>query len=217
MLSNATGILFRIPAPISQQIMAWRQQLDWQVMQYQIDNHGKVLVVRYKDDRRLQIITTTPAIGEAEVWYGNVGGGYRFTFSPQPSGCKLEIINMAGGNKRFYPDIFPPFTAHLSTSITLGALDLELLSGANDRKPNKMGEWPLRLVRLTLNYYQGRTIENLTKWVNGFLKLREIYISVCSNGNGNRRRRWPLITSLYQPRWAVALKWKSCHHRKFLM
>ena len=151
MLSNTTGILFRIPAPISQQIMAWRQQLDWQVMQYQIDNHGKVLVVRYKDDRRLQIITTTPAIGEAEVWYGNVGGGYRFTFSPQPNGCELEIINMAGSHKQFYPDVFPPFTAHLSTSITLGALDLELLSGANDRKPNKMGEW---VFEITGDLYQ---------------------------------------------------------------
>ena len=49
-----------------------------------------------------------PAAGEAEPWYGDLGGAYTYTFrSAKDGGCEVTVSNGARGGKFYPPEPFP--------------------------------------------------------------------------------------------------------------
>lgn len=110
-----TGLIFRLTSDACQQVTAWQQTVDLEVIRYQILHRGQAMVVRYGAQYGLQKLTSLPALGEAEAYYGMFGGAYRYTFQPTTEGCDLEVCNQMGGFAYFYPDAIPPLNLHLST------------------------------------------------------------------------------------------------------
>lgn len=72
-------------------IRAWQQQLNLELIRRQLAQNKRAVVIRFRNSHRLQAITEEPALGEAEPWYGEIGGLYSYTFIPRLNDCDLVV------------------------------------------------------------------------------------------------------------------------------
>lgn len=122
-MSIQTSLLFILQGDAYRQVKRWQQQIDLDILRYQIENRGQALVTHLGNKIGVQKISRLPAPGEAEPYYGAYGGAYRYTFhalsgpktgplsaeqtmpltGPLPIGCELEVYNQMGGFAFYYP------------------------------------------------------------------------------------------------------------------
>ncbi|MBN2131291.1 MAG: hypothetical protein JW741_17455 [Sedimentisphaerales bacterium] len=111
-----TEIVFRITGDAYRRVIAWKQETDLAILRYQIETRGRTAVIFPRRSKRLGTIDEVPELGEAQPYYGIVGGAYVYDFYPQPQGTFLCVTNAAGGCDPFYPDPIPPLELGLAES-----------------------------------------------------------------------------------------------------
>jgi hypothetical protein len=103
-------------------VIRWQQEMDLQIIRYQIEEKGGVFVLRStRMPGHSDSLTEPLPPGEALPWYGEFGGGYTFEFQPHANGAHLKVVNEAGGHERFYPEPFPPLEIEIPTTIEIRA------------------------------------------------------------------------------------------------
>lgn len=103
-----TSIRFSINKISYKQIMTWQREINQAILRHQIETRGQALVTRLGDEIGVRKIDTLPEPGQAEPYFGALGGAYRYTFHPLVGGCELEVVNLMGGFAFYYPERFPP-------------------------------------------------------------------------------------------------------------
>ena len=95
--ASLPSLFFRYPPEIKQQVDAWRDQVDLQIISEAISQRGRVTVV-YCDDRphRIGHITEVPKLGEARPYFDACNSAYVHVYSPGSDGSStLTILNQA--------------------------------------------------------------------------------------------------------------------------
>ncbi len=88
---GSAALRFTISEIASERIQAWQQQLNQEIIRRQIARSGRAIVIRFRDERRLQQLTEVPGLGEGEPWYGEIGGMYTYTFKPELRSCDVQV------------------------------------------------------------------------------------------------------------------------------
>lgn len=109
----STSIHFTIMKESYKQVYAWQQEVNQAILRHQIETRGQALVTRLGKEMGVQKIHDLPALGEAEPYFGALGGAYRYTFHPLVGGCELEVHNQMGGFAFYYPERFEPLRLFL--------------------------------------------------------------------------------------------------------
>jgi hypothetical protein len=118
-MSEPNQMVFRVGGAACQEVIAWQQEIDLQVIRHQLEQNVKAMLIRRGRRKGLQTIQELPEPGEAEPYYGQVGGAYLFTFTPQPNGCLLEVANTARGPRHLYPDLLLPMKVFVPDAMWL--------------------------------------------------------------------------------------------------
>lgn len=118
-MSEPNQIVFRVGGAACQEVIAWQQETDLQVIRHQLERNGKAMLIRLGRRKGLQTIQELPKSGEAEPYYGRFGGAYRFTFTPQPDGCLLEVANTARSPGSLYPESLRPITVFVPDAMRM--------------------------------------------------------------------------------------------------
>jgi len=90
-------LTFHIDQPVVATIKGWQQQVNDEILAWELAKRGRARAGRIGESYGEQEIDTLPAPGTAEPWYGPEGS-YTFTFSPMPGGCGLTVSNL--GDRR---------------------------------------------------------------------------------------------------------------------
>ncbi len=88
---GTAALRFTIDEISGERIQAWQQQLNQEIIRRQIARSGRAIVIRFRDQHGLQQLTEVPRPGEAEPWYGEIGGMYTYTFKPELRGCDVQV------------------------------------------------------------------------------------------------------------------------------
>lgn len=95
-LSSPRSILFTIPAEAVARYRAWKAQADLIYVREQLEKYGRATVLRFEGKGEYEApdfddITALSELGDAELVYGTVGGGYPFEFRPHRTGCTSTL------------------------------------------------------------------------------------------------------------------------------
>ncbi len=119
MLALKCELAFKIPATLYRQILTWQQAIDLEIMCYQIERFGRAMVIKRGGEGRVQQVSQVPAPGEAQPYYGEIGGAYCYLFHPQCDGCVLRVENIVSGRVLFHPDPIPPLELFVPDPVEL--------------------------------------------------------------------------------------------------
>ncbi len=102
-------LVFSIRGEYYNQVRDWIVQADQAVFRHQFERQGSVMVSRWHGKRHFGSVNALPPAGEAEPWYGEVGGAYTYAFRPaENGGCEVTVRNGAHGGSFFPPEPYPP-------------------------------------------------------------------------------------------------------------
>ncbi len=101
-------LTFHIDQPAVATIKSWQQQLNDEIVGWELAQRGRARIGRLGEAYGEQEIDALPEPGTAEPYYGPEGS-YTFTFSPAQDGCRLVVSNM--GDAR--PQSAPPLALEL--------------------------------------------------------------------------------------------------------
>ena len=105
---TSSQIRFPLSGPPLRQVILWQQQVDLEVIGYQIETRGKAVCIIHEGRTRPHFPEQVPPPGQSIPWYGEIGRAYRFTFRPTDEGYNLQVEMIKAGRERFYAEDIVP-------------------------------------------------------------------------------------------------------------
>ncbi len=172
----AQALILSVPREQTAQIRDWQHQINHDVLRYQIESRGAAVVLRYRDREQLHRLQEVPEVGEADPWYGDVGGGYRFEFIPDTApgasatdddmACTLVVHSTVSNRSLFYDAEIRPLRLRLARGYHIEELALtgEMLGGAI--QAHYWGNYPGLYPEIDTIVFgiQGPAYANLVEW-----------------------------------------------------
>jgi hypothetical protein len=101
-----TALIAQVTGEAYRHMLAWRHDIDLQLIQFQLDHGGEALVIMFVPEFRMRRITELPAPGTARPHTSSFGGGYEYCFLYSSNGWTLRVTNTTQRSFRFQ-DIAP--------------------------------------------------------------------------------------------------------------
>src|SRR5437868_4347340 len=73
-----TALIAQITGEAYRHMLDWRNTIDLQLIQSQLDDNGEALVIMFMPKHGMRRITELPALGTARPHTSSFGGGYKF-------------------------------------------------------------------------------------------------------------------------------------------
>lgn len=119
--SRHSRIVFWLSGESLRRVISWQQDVDLQVIRYQLEARGHSLVIRAGELPCFASLTEMPEPGEVIPWYGDTCDVYVFTFRPGEDGCKLKVENVCGRIPMIYGSHIPPLELDIPEPIRIEA------------------------------------------------------------------------------------------------
>jgi hypothetical protein len=119
--SGRNRIVFWLSGESLRSVISWQQDVDLQVIRYQIETRGHALIIRGGELPYIGSLSEMPKPGEVVPRYGEVCDVYVFTFRPGEDGCKMKVENICAGMPLFYVGQIPPLELDIPEPIQIEA------------------------------------------------------------------------------------------------
>jgi hypothetical protein len=106
--SGRNRIVFWLSGEPLRRVINWQQDVDLQVIRYQLETRGHALIIRGRELPFIGSLSEMPKPGEVIPWYGDTCDVYVFTFRPGEDGCKLKVENVCAALPLIYVGQIPP-------------------------------------------------------------------------------------------------------------
>lgn len=95
------ALVVQITGDAYRHMINWRNEVDLQLIQFELDDNGQALVITLVPEFHMRRITELPAPGTARPHVGSFGGGYEYCFLPSSSGWTVKVTNLTQRSFRF--------------------------------------------------------------------------------------------------------------------
>jgi hypothetical protein len=116
---TSSQIRFPLTGPPLRQVILWQREVDLLVIRHQIETRGSAVAVIYEGKTRLHSLKQVPPLGQSIPWYGDFGGGYKFTFRPIDEGYRLKVEMTLAGHEFFCDDAIAPLELAVSEKVSI--------------------------------------------------------------------------------------------------
>lgn len=96
-----TALIAQITDAAYQHMLDWRNAIDRQLIQSQLDDNGEALVIMFMPEYGMRRITELPSLGSARPHTSSFGGGYEYCFLHRLTGWTLSVTNTTQRSFRF--------------------------------------------------------------------------------------------------------------------
>jgi hypothetical protein len=193
------ALIAQITGEAYQHMLEWRNEIDSQLIQFQLDRDGEALVITFVPEFHMRRITELPELGTARAHTSSFGGGYEFCFLHSSAGWMLSVTNNTQRSFRFQGITpIPPLLIDDTTAISIAVRQFEdvrglaptgLMDDSNwDRTPTERATFPIGGEDFDKLVAWGWTRERLTEYQYGFIPLSvgcEIMVEHPASGTKN--------------------------------
>jgi hypothetical protein len=115
-----TVLIAQITGEAYRHMLDWRQDIDLQLIQFQLDHDREALVIMYEPKFGMRRITELPAPGTARPHTSSFGGGYEYCFLHRSTGWMLSVTNTTQRSFRFaHVAPIPPLLIEHSAGVSV--------------------------------------------------------------------------------------------------
>lgn len=194
------ALIAQITGEAYQHMLDWRNEIDSQLIQFQLDHYGASVVIIFTPKIDMRRITELPALGTARAHTSSFGGGYEFCFLHGSVGWMLSVTNTTQRSFRFEGIApIPPLLIDDTTAISIVVRQFEdvrrlapaglMDDSSSDRTPTDRATFPIAGEDFDKLVAWGWTRERLTEYQYGFIPLSvgcEIMVEHPASGTKNR-------------------------------
>jgi hypothetical protein len=96
-----TALIAQITGAAYRHMLEWRNEVDHQLIRFQLDHDGEALVIVFVPEYGMRRITELPSPGTARPHTSSFGGGYEYCFQYSLTGWTLSVTNTTQRSFRF--------------------------------------------------------------------------------------------------------------------